>query len=169
MVHRQRRGGGGRFGDRAQRNFVSRRAKKRRSGAGIGILPVLRRRFHHHVILIQRRVHGGHLALAEGVVERVVDQLRRNAEARRGLAVVVHHRLQTPVLLIAVDVGDDAEWFSAPPACAARRWSDRSDCRRAWCIDIARCSTGRPRAHPARPANTAWRRARAPASAAGAG
>ena len=50
---------------------------------GLRILPEFRRHFHHHVILVQRCVHGGYLALAEGVVERVVDQLRRDAEARR--------------------------------------------------------------------------------------
>ena len=31
----------------------------------------------HHVVLVQLREDGGDLALAEGVVERVVDGLRR--------------------------------------------------------------------------------------------
>ncbi len=73
----------------------------------VGILPVLRRHFHHHVILVQRRVHGGDLALAEGVVQGVVDQLRRDAEARRGGAIISDHGLQALILLVAVHVGDD--------------------------------------------------------------
>jgi hypothetical protein len=76
---------------------------------GQGILPVLRRHFHHHVILVERLVHGGYLALAEGIVKRVVEQLRRDAEARRGLAVVGDHRLQAAILLVAVDVDDDGD------------------------------------------------------------
>ena len=71
------------------------------------ILPEFRRHLHDHVILVQRRVHGGDLALAEGIVKRVVDQLRRDAEARGGGAVVLHPGLQAVVLLIAVHVGDD--------------------------------------------------------------
>ena len=74
---------------------------------GLRILPEFRRDFHHHVILVQRRVHGGYLALAEGIVERGVDQLRRNAEARGRGAVVLHPGLQAAVLLVAVHVGDD--------------------------------------------------------------
>ena len=42
---------------------------------------------HHDVILVERRINGGNLALAEGVVERVVDRLRRDAQARGGVAV----------------------------------------------------------------------------------
>ena len=44
-------------------------------------LPVLRRHLHHHVILVARRVDHRDLALAEGVVERVVDLLRRRCRA----------------------------------------------------------------------------------------
>src|SRR5713101_4295132 len=43
----------------------------------IGRLPELGRDLHHDVILIELSVHGGDLALAERVVERVVDNLLR--------------------------------------------------------------------------------------------
>ena len=43
--------------------------------------------FEHDVILVELGEHGGHLALAEGVVERVVDGLGQNAEAGSGVAV----------------------------------------------------------------------------------
>ena len=42
-----------------------------------GILLELRLHFEHHVVLVQLREDGGDLALAEGVVERVVDRLRQ--------------------------------------------------------------------------------------------
>ena len=40
---------------------------------GFGILPELRRDLHHHVILVQLRIHGGYLALPEGIVQGVVE------------------------------------------------------------------------------------------------
>ena len=51
--------------------------------------------------------------LAEGVVERVVDHLRRDAEARRGAPVDRERRLEALVLLVAVDVGQLLQGFSA--------------------------------------------------------
>ena len=56
------------------------------SSSACGLLLELRRDFQHHVILVELREHGRHLALAERVVERVVDQLRRDAEPRSGVA-----------------------------------------------------------------------------------
>ena len=48
------------------------------------ILPVLRRHLHHHVILVQRVVDGRDRALAERVVQRVVDLAGGDAEPRGG-------------------------------------------------------------------------------------
>ena len=42
----------------------------------VGPLPVRRPHFHHDVVLVQRRVGDRHLPLAEGIVERLVDQVR---------------------------------------------------------------------------------------------
>ena len=55
---------------RADVNIVERR----------GVLPILRRHLHHHMVLIERRIHNRDLPLAEGIVQRVVDQLRTQAE-----------------------------------------------------------------------------------------
>ena len=46
-----------------------------------------RRHLEHHVILIQLREHGGHLALAICVVKRIVDHRRRDAEPRGRVAI----------------------------------------------------------------------------------
>ena len=51
----------------------------------------------HHMVLVQLREDGRDLPLAEGIVERVVDHLRRDAEARRGIAVDDERRLKPPV------------------------------------------------------------------------
>ena len=51
------------------------------------ILPVLRRHLHHHEVLVVWIVDGRDGALAEGVVEHVVDLIRREAVARRRVAV----------------------------------------------------------------------------------
>ena len=40
----------------------------------------LRRDLKHHVVLIQLGEDGGYLTLAECIVERIVDHLRRDAE-----------------------------------------------------------------------------------------
>ena len=74
---------------------------------GVGVLPVLGRHFHDHVVLVERGIHGGHLALAECVVECVVDELRRDAETRGRPTVVLNHGLSATVLLIAAHVGND--------------------------------------------------------------
>src|SRR6516165_1229699 len=60
-------------------------AAVRRRDVDIGergrVLRVARVDLHHDVILIDRAVDDGDLALAEGVVERVVDLRRRDAQA----------------------------------------------------------------------------------------
>ena len=96
-----------------------------------GILLILRVHFHHDVILIQRRVHGGHLALAEGIVERIVDQLRRDAEARGGVAVDRPGACRPLILLVAVDVanvgkGSQLLEQARRPALKSARLSPRS-------------------------------------------
>ena len=52
-----------------------------------GLSLELRLDLQHDVVLVQLREHRRDLPLAEGVVERVVDHLRRDAEPRRGVAV----------------------------------------------------------------------------------
>ena len=88
------------------------------------ILPEFGRHLHDHVILIQRRIHGRDLAFAEGIVKGVVNQLRRNAEARRGGPIILHEGLEAVVLLIGVHVRDRGGWSSAPGACGGRSFAD---------------------------------------------
>ena len=64
----------------------------------------MRRHPHDDVILVQVLVEGRHLALAEAVVERIVDVARGDAEPGRGLAVDGEEGLDAPVLLVGVDV-----------------------------------------------------------------
>ena len=54
----------------------------------------------NHVVLVQLRVHRADLALAVGVVERVVDGGRRDAEARGGDAVDDQRNGQAAGLLV---------------------------------------------------------------------
>ena len=70
----------------------------------IGILLKLRVDFHDDVILVELRKNRGDLALAEGVVERVVNVGRKNTEARRGVTVDGDGSDQTLVQLVAGDV-----------------------------------------------------------------
>jgi len=53
----------------------------------LGFVLELRPDFKYHVILIQLGEDGRDLALSESVIQRVVDVLRQDAEARRGVAV----------------------------------------------------------------------------------
>ena len=59
------------------------------------ILLKLRQDFQHHVILIQLCEQGRDLALAESIVERVVDHLGRDAQPGSGIAIDDQRRLQT--------------------------------------------------------------------------
>ena len=63
------------------------------------------RGLHHDVVLVEGRVDGRDLPLRERVVQRGVDQLRRHAEARRGVAIDDDRGGEPLVLLIGVDVG----------------------------------------------------------------
>jgi len=58
------------------------------------------------VILVQRGVDGRNLPLAEGVVQRFVDDLRGEPEARGGGAIEHERRLAPAVLLIAAEIDD---------------------------------------------------------------
>ena len=73
-----------------------------RRGIGLEVLPHL----HHHVVLVELGEDGGDLALAEGVVERVVHVGHGDAQPRRGVAVDHQLRAQALVLQVAGHVGD---------------------------------------------------------------
>ena len=62
--------------------------------------------FENDAVLVELGEDRGDLALAEGVVERVVDGLRQNVQPRGSLAVNVDGNLQAAGLLVAGDVGE---------------------------------------------------------------
>jgi len=66
----------------------------------IWILRKLRIHFEHHVILVQLRKYGGHLALSEGVVKRIVDGLGQYAQTRRGVAIDHQFCFKSAILLV---------------------------------------------------------------------
>ena len=71
------------------------------------------------MILVDRLVHGRDLALAESVVERAVDGLRGQTEARSGIAVDDHVRRKPGILLIRTDVGNLRQRARAGPELSA--------------------------------------------------
>ena len=71
----------------------------------------LRQDLHDDVVAVELREVLRDLALAEGVVERVVDQLRLDAEAR-GLVAVDRQGQRRPVRLLVA--GDVAQFRAAP-------------------------------------------------------
>ncbi len=71
---------------------------------GLEVLPHL----HHHVVLVELGKDGGDLALAEGVVERVVHVGHGDAQPGRGVAIDHQLRAQALVLQIAGHVGHHA-------------------------------------------------------------
>ena len=79
------------------------------------------RNLHDHVVLVELREDGGDLALAEGIVERVVDVGHGDAEARCGVAIDDQVGAETLVLQVAGDIGDGlllAQFLA--PSCACR-------------------------------------------------
>ncbi len=79
------------------------------------ILLVVRRHFENHVELIGLRVDRRYLPLAEGIVERVVDVLRRDAQPAGGVAVDIHQQPDAVVLLIAGHVAQFRQLLSSAP------------------------------------------------------
>jgi hypothetical protein len=65
----------------------------------------LRRDFHYHEVLVDRVVDGRNRALAEGVVEHVVDLVRIEAIALGRRTLHRHVGLQTILLQVRVYVG----------------------------------------------------------------
>ena len=84
-----------------------------RSRRSSGFLLEIGLDFQHHVVLVQLREHGRDLALAVGVVQRLIDVGGRNAEAGSGVAVEHHAGAQTPDLLIAGHVAQLRQLLAA--------------------------------------------------------
>src|ERR1700757_977291 len=95
-------GSGLKSADRTERDQAAVGGAQIDGAEPVRALPKLRLHLHDNMVLIERSEHGRDLALAERVVEGVVDHLRREAEARSGGAVVDEGSLEAVVLLIAV-------------------------------------------------------------------
>ena len=72
----------------------------------VRVLLVGGRDLEDDVVLVERREDVRDLALAEGVVERVVDELRQDAEPRGRVAIDDERGLQPAVLLVGGDVAE---------------------------------------------------------------
>ncbi len=91
--------------ERRQRDLLARRCARtysRASAAGVAL--VLGLDLEDHPVLVELREDERRLALTEGVVEHVVDLLRRHTEARGRVAVDDHGEREAPALQVARDV-----------------------------------------------------------------
>eukprot|EP01022_Parablepharisma_sp_SALTPOND_P004192 TRINITY_DN118_c0_g1_i1.p1 TRINITY_DN118_c0_g1~~TRINITY_DN118_c0_g1_i1.p1 ORF type:complete len:1977 (+),score=693.89 TRINITY_DN118_c0_g1_i1:34526-40456(+) len=105
MVHHQRRGAFGDGGNRGQRHLAAGRGHQVDAVQRRGAVLEFRLDLHHHAILVRLRIDGGDEALAEGVVERIVDGGRGDAQARGSIAVDLDVGLQTLVLQVGGHIG----------------------------------------------------------------
>ncbi len=104
MVDREKGIGGAKLGNGGERDH--------RTGGGFyenlaeisGVGLEFRIDLENHVVLVVELVQGRDLALAEGVVERVVHIERGHAEARGGVAIDGDVGLESAGLLVAVEV-----------------------------------------------------------------
>ena len=104
VIHRQRYVRGLEVSERRQRYGCAAGGAQINILQRLGRLLELRRDFHDHVVLVERTVHGGNLPLPEGVVERVINILRRNSQPAGGVAVNHQLRLQSFILLVSIYV-----------------------------------------------------------------
>src|SRR6185437_9607361 len=104
VVDPERRVGRRVVGDRGERNLRAGLRADVDVPERVRRLPVLGRRLHDDVILVERRIDRRHLPLSERVVQRGVDQAGRNPEPRGRVAIDDQRGLQSLVLLVGVDV-----------------------------------------------------------------
>ena len=76
-----------------------------------GAFGVTRRQLHHHPILVELVVQGGHLALREGVVQHRGDGLHIYAQAPRRFTVDIQHDLTRLIAVHRVHVGQQRALF----------------------------------------------------------
>ena len=71
----------------------------------------LRGHFHDHVVLIDGLIDGRNKALSKGVVEYVVDVLRRHAQPGGGIAIDHQAGFEALVLLVRIHI---AQFWQCP-------------------------------------------------------
>ena len=105
MVDRQRGVAGRELRDAGQRNLPAGIRLDVNLVQRSRVQLILRINLEDDVVLVVLLVQRRDLPLAEGVVQRVVDRLRRNAEPGRRVAVDDEISLQAARLQVAIDVG----------------------------------------------------------------
>ncbi len=121
MIDEQRPGFHIDLGDRRQRHLAAARRRHVDRLQGIDGSVGGRIRLQDDAILIRLGEDGGDDALAEGIVQRVVDRADADAEARRAVAVDGDVGRESVVLLIADHVGELGLLAQAPPRASASR------------------------------------------------
>src|SRR5260370_3666403 len=111
MIERESGVGGGEACERDERDLSSVGRLRVNSLQRIRILLELRILFQDHVILIELGKNRGDLALAKGIVKRVVNVGGKNAESRGGVAINRDGSDETLVQLVAGDVAKYREGF----------------------------------------------------------
>src|SRR5215831_12181065 len=104
MIDSERRVRGGIMGEGTERHQGAVRRSHINMLQTVGILPEDRIDLQHHMILIQLLVHGRNLALAKGIIERIVNRGSTDTEARSSGAVNDQGSFEAAVLLIRVDI-----------------------------------------------------------------
>ena len=87
-----------------QRNALPQAVDEKQVAQRLRALQVFGGQLHHHTVLVERVIDNTHLALAERIVQRVVDVAHGQAHAGRRLAVYHQRGLQAAVLLVGVHV-----------------------------------------------------------------
>ncbi|CUI60289.1 Uncharacterised protein [Achromobacter xylosoxidans] len=105
VVHRQRHGALADRGQRRQRNRLAVRGFQVDALQRLGAGGQARVHFQHHAILVRLREQGGHLALAEGVVERLGHVVHGQAEPRGGVARDLQVGLAAAALQVRRNIG----------------------------------------------------------------
>mgnify|MGYP001059522045 CR=1 FL=1 len=100
MVNRQRRVRGLPFGEVRQRNGLAFAINHKHLVQRADVLGVNRVHLHHHLILVQRLVNGGYLALTKGVIQQAVGCFNADPQTRHGFTVVDKIHFRAVVLLV---------------------------------------------------------------------
>ena len=114
MINNQRRRARFDVADCAERNLRAATGTDINVIERIGIAAESRRDFQHDMILVQLREHGGHQALAESIVKRVVNLLHAEAQPGSVVAIDNQRRFQPVILLIRGDVAQGGQGSQLP-------------------------------------------------------
>ena len=101
------------------------------------------------MVLVLRAVDGRHLALAERIIQRVIDLAGVDAQSAGGGAIDHQIGFQALLLLVRVDIAQYRIVFQCGTVSAPIRYRSGC-CRPAMCTGRRRCSVGRRRGYPGR-------------------